>query len=148
MKPTDPTREETPRDSLGEDLWSLLGEASSPEQLDPIDAQTLLALAESETRDILGEDVWSLLGEASAIPYPRAARPPVIPAQAPPWRSLGLALLAAAIPFIVVPLIRPQSTPAPVDDLVLIRDLVLAENLDLLSHPDFDLLVRWDGQTP
>jgi hypothetical protein len=117
---------EEPREVLGEDLWEVLGHASEV----------------ATPREVLGEQLWEVLGHASEVapPSPRK-RPPL------PWRELGLALLAAAVPFFVIPALRPE-VPAGEDDLALLRELDLAENLDLVSHPDFELLLRWDGRAP
>jgi hypothetical protein len=123
-------RDPRPREVLGEDLWEVLGHASEV----------------SSPREVLGPELWELLGQASEV-QPPAPRPIPRPAPPPPWRGLALALLAAAVPFVLIPSLRPE-VPAPDDDLALLRELDLAETLDLVSHPDFELLLRWDGRTP
>lgn len=136
---------EPPRDLLGESLWAALGAAEAPEAPASLDAAVRARIDEDEGREALGDELWELLGHASPVVVPERARPRRQPL---PWPGLVMALVAASIAFVAVPLLRPAPPERGVDDLALLRELELTENLELVRNPDFDLLLRWDGAAP
>lgn len=151
--------EERPEEILGEALWGLLDAASEPPEVEKIDPDLLVARAEAtddfdvpdtslgdDPEGVLGGELWEILGQATEVaPSERPA--PRLPRSSPPWGAVGLLLLAAMAPFVLVPMLRDRAQD-PKDDLVVIRELEFAENIDLLSHPDFEVLTSWDGEAP
>lgn len=110
---------EDPKETLGPELWEVLGRTPEPSLPVGFDAGFRALLAQESARGAARDRRrWPLLAGAGAT-----------------------ALLAAGL---VLALRTPP--PAPADDLALVADLALVENLDLLQ--DLDTLMAWDGTVP
>lgn len=141
---------DTPRDALGGDLWDALG------AVEPASAPADRSAA---PRDALGEDLWAVLGAADPVPEPVWGLRSVEGVRREAHRGLRRARLARAVGYALAAAVAGGligiavwqgfgAGGVPIEDVPLVEQLDFAENLDLVGHPDFDVLLAWDGVAP
>jgi hypothetical protein len=150
------------RERLGEALWEAMTALPEPEWPAHLAAESPLDWMAPEGVAVLGDALWDVLDDR-AVPSLSPQFDERIQARlhAPDGELVPLfqrgvvrrlflvTLLAAAAGTMLVLQVQPLPSPTQIDDdLALLGDLELMEQLDLVSHPEFELLLKWDGRVP
>jgi ferric-dicitrate binding protein FerR (iron transport regulator) len=101
-------------------------------------------------REALGDDLWEALGAARSPPAAPPGAPEAIRrrAKAPARRWVWAAVALAAAGCLAALGGWWRLGPRPAADEALVAELDLVENLDLVAHPDFEVVLAWDGEAP